>query len=122
MARVVVVEDEAQVLLLAESVLQEAGHETLIASTVAEAQALINDPDQKFDLVFTDITLSNHKEGGVTIGKLVAQARQGTPVLYTSARPLTDGLQSLFVEPSAYLAKPYTAPELTEAVAKLLKE
>jgi CheY-like chemotaxis protein len=39
MARVVVVEDEIQVLMLAESVLQQVGHETMDARTVAEGQA-----------------------------------------------------------------------------------
>jgi CheY-like chemotaxis protein len=39
MARVLLVEDEAQILLLAESVLQQIGHDTLSVGTVAEAQA-----------------------------------------------------------------------------------
>ena len=43
MARVLVVEDETQILILAESVLQQAGYDTLSAATVAEAQAIIND-------------------------------------------------------------------------------
>lgn len=119
--RVLVVEDEAQVLLLAESVLQRAGYDTLSAATVAEAQAVINDPNQKFDLLFTDIALSNHKEGGLTLGKLVGETRHGTPVLYTSGRALTDGMQSLFVEPGAFLAKLYTAQQLVDAVTALVK-
>ena len=61
MARIVIVEDEIQVLMLAESVLQQAGHDTVSASTVAEAQALINSKDEKFDLVFADVELG----GGV---------------------------------------------------------
>ena len=117
MARVVVVEDEIQVLMLAESVLQQVGHETMDARTVAEGQAIINSKDEKFDLLFTDIHLGNHPEGGLTLGKLIEATRQGTPVLYTSANPATDGMQSLFVQPSAFLAKPYTAQELIDAVA-----
>ena len=65
--------------------------------------------------------LGNHKEGGLTLGKLIGEARKGTPVLYTSGRTLTDGMQSLFVERSAFLPKPYTAQQLTEAVAELLR-
>ena len=61
MARIVIVEDEIQVLMLAELVLQQAGHDTVSASTVAEAQALINSKDEKFDLVFADVELG----GGV---------------------------------------------------------
>ena len=121
MARVLVVEDETQVLMLAEFVLQEPGHDTLSAATVAEAQAIIDDATQKFELLVTDIQLGNHAEGGITLGKLVAQTRPGTPVLYASGRALTDGMQSLFVKPSAFLPKPYTAQHLTKAVAELLR-
>ena len=121
MARVLVVEDETQILILAESVLQQAGYDTLSAATVAEAQAIINDQGEKFDLLFADVELGNHKEGGLTLGKLIGEARKGTPVLYTSGRTLTDGMQSLFVERSAFLPKPYTAQQLTEAVAELLR-
>ena len=71
MVRVVIVEDETQVLLLAELVLQQARHDTLSAGTLAEAQAIINSKDEKFDLVFTDVRLGNHEEGGLTVGKLV---------------------------------------------------
>jgi len=94
MARIVIVEDDIQVLMLAESVLQRAGHDTVSASTLAEARALINSKDEKFELVFADIELGNHKEGGLTIGKLVGGARSGVRVLYTSGRLATDGMLS----------------------------
>ena len=122
MARIVIVEDETQVLMLAESVLQQAGHQTLDARTVAEAQAIINSKDGKFDLLFTDIYPGNHAEGGLTLGKLIGETRRGTPVLYTSANPATDGMQSLFVQPSAFLPKPYTAQELIDTVAALVQK
>ena len=56
MATILVVEDEPTILLLAESVLQHAGYETLTASTLAEAQAILNS-DQPLNLIFTDIQL-----------------------------------------------------------------
>jgi DNA-binding NtrC family response regulator len=120
MPTVLIVEDEVQILIMTESVLQRAGYKTLSAATVAEAQAIIN-TKQELDLVFTDITLNNHQEGGVTIGKLIEQTRNGVRVLYTSGRELTDGLKSLFVEKSAFLPKPYTEQQLTEAIAGLLR-
>ena len=119
MARILVVEDDTQVLTLAVSTLQEAGYETLSAATVAEGQAIIHSAE-KFDMVFTDVALANHDEGGITIGQMAAQERRGTPVLYTSGRALTDGMKSLFAERSAFLPKPYTPQQLTEAVADLL--
>lgn len=50
MAAVLVVEDEAVLLVLAESVIRSAGYETLTASTLSQAQALISSTEH-FDLV-----------------------------------------------------------------------
>ena len=121
MARIVIVEDETQVRRPAESVLQQTGNDMLSAVTVAEAQAIINDRGQKFDLLFADVELGSHEEGGLTFGKLVAETRKGTPVLYTSGRTLTDGTQSLLVDRSAFLPKRYTAWQSTEAVTELIR-
>ena len=120
MAVVLIVEDDSQVLALAESVLQEFGYKTISAATLAEAQAIIHS-DQEFDLVFTDVELNEHREGGVMVGELLGQSRKSVPVLYTSGRSLTDGMQALFVGRSSFLPKPYTAHQLVEAVADLLR-
>ena len=79
MAIVLIVEDEVQVLVLAESILQHAGYETLSASTLAEADAVIHS-ENKFDLIFTDLGLGNQAEAG--LGQSASQARPGIPVLY----------------------------------------
>jgi CheY-like chemotaxis protein len=49
MVRVLIVEDESQVLVLAQSILEQAGHDLISAATVAEAQSIITS-DEKFDL------------------------------------------------------------------------
>jgi two-component system cell cycle sensor histidine kinase/response regulator CckA len=120
MARVLIVEDESQVLVLAQSILEQAGHDMLSAATLTEAESIL-DSDEKFDLVFTDMQLVGDTEGGITIGTLVGKTRPGTPVLYTSGRPATDGMRSLFVEQSAFLPKPYTADDLTAAITDLIE-
>jgi DNA-binding LytR/AlgR family response regulator len=79
------------------------------------------DKGEKFDLLFADVQLGNHKEGGLMLGKLIGEARKGTPVRYASGCTLTDWMESPFVERSALLPKPYTAQRLTEAVAELLR-
>jgi DNA-binding NtrC family response regulator len=118
---VLIVEDEAQVRVLAESILQNAGYETLSAATVAEALAIVH-ASQALDLIFTDITLADQPEGGLQIGQAAAQSRPGLPVVYTTGRGLTDGMVALFVNPNAFLAKPYTPEHLTVAVADLLRQ
>ncbi len=62
MARILVVDDEAEVLILAESVVQQAGHEVIGASTRAEAEPA----DEKFDLVVTDIQLGKDAPEGLS--------------------------------------------------------
>jgi DNA-binding NtrC family response regulator len=55
-ALVLVVEDEAQVLVMVDSILADAGYQTLTAGTFAEAMAIIQS-DKEIDLLFTDLTL-----------------------------------------------------------------
>jgi CheY-like chemotaxis protein len=121
MVKVLVVEDEAMVLVLAESVIQSAGYETISAASLSEAEALVSSPDSHLDLVFTDISLGDDTEGGVQIGRLVRKQRPAMPVLYTSGRNLTDGLKEMLVERSEFLPKPYTDTQLVEALAALLR-
>jgi hypothetical protein len=65
---VLIVEDEAILLVLAVSVLQAAGYDTLSANTVVEAVAIIEDPQQKLDLMFTDLGLCEQTDGGLAVG------------------------------------------------------
>ena len=118
---ILIVEDEAPILVLVESILKDAGYETLTAATLAEAQAVILS-DQPVDLVFTDINLGEDHEGGLQVGQILRQTRPNTSVVYTSGRGLTDGMKSLFVERHLFLPKPYTNEQLLEAVASLLQK
>ena len=91
----------------------------LTAASLAEAEFIINS-DRAIHLVFTDVNLAEDHEGGLHVGQVTRQARPNTPVVYTSGRGLTDGMKSLFVEPSAFLPKPYANEQLVAAVADLL--
>ena len=116
---ILIVEDEPHLLILAESVLQDAGYKTISASTVAEALAII-ESDQRVDLLFTDLGLGDDAEGGLTLGAAFSKSRPGAPVLYVTARELTDGMSALFVEPHGFVAKPYTVEQLKIGIEKLL--
>jgi DNA-binding NtrC family response regulator len=105
---------------MAESILQEAGHETRSAATMAEAQAII-ESDEKVDVLFVDLMLVDENEAGLRLAEAAAKVRPGLPVIYTTGRGVTDGMHALFVEPNVFLAKPYRAEELLTAVANALK-
>jgi hypothetical protein len=63
MALVLIVEDEVQVRVLAESILQGGGYTTLSAGTIEQAIALL-DAGNKPELLFTDIGLHGDLQAG----------------------------------------------------------
>jgi len=118
MAVILIVEDEEQVRVLAESFLQAEGNKTLSAATVEQALALI-EGEEPVDLLFADLKIQGDLEGGLKLAKKAVEARPELQVLYTSGQAVTDGMTALFVEKSAFFPKPYTVEQLaTTLLAK----
>jgi CheY-like chemotaxis protein len=118
MTRVLIVEDEEVVLILAQSVLEEHGYQTQTAGDLAGASALLESEDAP-DCLFTDINL-----GGESGLDLAARAREILPsilVLYTTGAAITDGMRARMVEGSDILPKPYRVEDMVEALARLLE-
>lgn len=113
--RILVVEDDTQVRVLAEALLQDAGHETLSAATVEQALALIESEDQ-IDLLFTDLGLGDDLQAGLALATEACRRRPDLRVLYTTGQGVTDGMKALFVDPYGFLAKPYTPDQLQVAI------
>lgn len=111
MALVLIVEDDDQVRVLAESCLQEQGHRTLTASNAAEALAVL-EVASDVELLFTDIGLKDDVQGGLDLAKQAVKRHPNLRVLYTTGQAVTDGTQALFVENSGVLNKPYTFEQL----------
>jgi DNA-binding NtrC family response regulator len=111
MAVVLIVEDDEQVRVLAESYLQEQGHQTLSAATADEALAAL-EVTECVDLLFTDIGLHGDIHAGLELAKQIVERRPELKVLYTTGQGVTDGLMALFVKDSAVLPKPYTVDQL----------
>jgi two-component system, cell cycle sensor histidine kinase and response regulator CckA len=119
MAVILIVEDEEQVRVLADSFLQAEGNKTLSAATIAQALALIIEGEEPVDLLFVDLKIQDDVEGGLKLAKKAVEARPNLKVLYTSGQTVTDGMIALFVERSAFLPKPYTVDQLaTTLLAK----
>jgi CheY-like chemotaxis protein len=117
MATILIVEDEEVLRVLAESILQEHAHQTLSAGTIEQAVALL-EGDSQIDILFTDLSLHGDNQAGLTLGQRAVELRPALPVLYTSGQALTDGMQTMFVEGSGFLPKPYTVDELRAALAE----
>ena len=115
MATILIVEDENQVRVFAESYLRRQGHRTISAATVAEALALI-EAVEGVDVLFSEIRLNDDALAGVRLAKHAARRRPGIKVVYAAEREFTDGLKSLLVAPVAVLAKPFTVGDLRNAL------
>jgi DNA-binding NtrC family response regulator len=119
MAVVLIVEDDEQVRVLAESYLQEQGHQTVSAATADEALAVL-DATEHVELLFTDIGLPGDIRAGLELAKRAVARRPELKVLYTTGQGVTDGLVALFVKGSAVLPKPYTVDQLHGMLANRL--
>lgn len=125
MAVVLIVEDEEQVRVLAESILQDNGHRTLSAATKDEALALIQ-AEGPIDLLFTDICLAQDAEAGSTqagldLAREAVTFRAGLRVLYTTGQGVTDGMKALFVDGGEFLPKPYDLDQLAKKIAEIVR-
>ena len=118
MALLLVVEDDPQVLVLAESVLKGADHEVLTATNYEGAIALLADGKQPA------LALIDHNLGeglsGIDVAKSARTYNKNMAVIYTSGDHISDGTRALFVEGGEFLPKPYTPEQLLESVDRLL--
>ena len=126
MAIVLVVDDEEQVRVLAESILRESGHQTLSAATIDQALALIR-AERLIDLLFIDIKLADDVESGLVhpgleLSQQALKLRPSLRVLYTTDAAVTDGMKTLFVQGSDFLPKPYDMHQLAAKVAAMVSD
>jgi DNA-binding NtrC family response regulator len=123
MAVILIVEDEDQVRVLAGSILTGHGHTCLSAGTFDQAIALLDNPQTNIlDLLFSNLGLGKDLHAGLRVAQQAISRFPELPVLYTTAQGVTDGMRAMFVEHSGFIAKPYTAQQLTIAVGNLLAE
>lgn len=108
--RVLIVEDEALIAMMAEDMLDLAGHTvTRIAATLPDALAACDDGD--FDVAMLDVNLN----GDDSMPVAAALKARGVPFVFTTgygSGGVSDGHNDAPV-----LAKPYGAAELEAALA-----
>ena len=115
MATILIVEDEKQVRVFAESYLRRQGHRTMSAASVEEALALL-DAVGGVDVLFSEMRLKGDALAGVRLAKQAARRRPGMKVVYAAEHAVSDGLKPLLVASAAVLAKPYGVSDLKNAV------
>jgi DNA-binding NtrC family response regulator len=119
MALILIVEDDEQVRVLAESVLQDAGH-TVIAATGADGALALFDKQEALEVLFVDLTLGGDLEAGLRVAQQARAAFPKLSILYTTGAGVNAGMKAMFTEPYLFLPKPYTLEQLTQSVAFLV--
>lgn len=109
--RILVVEDQPEVLALAEAILKQGSHEIFTAATLARALEDLRS-DEDFDLLFTDLDLGHSPIDGIRLALEAVRFRPGLRVIYTSGRPVTGETRELFVGGSRFIPKPYRSKQL----------
>jgi PAS domain S-box-containing protein len=116
---VLVVEDEAALRELAESVLDSAGYRVLTAAHGREAIECLEREGASVDLVFTDVVLPGMN--GRNLAEHVARTHPEIRILFTSGYTGDAELRDGVLKSSAhFLAKPYTVAQLLAAVRDVL--
>ena len=75
MATILIVEDQEQILILAQSFLEEQGHKTLSAATADGALAVLTG-SEAVDALFVDIILDGDIQAGIELAKRAVDSRE----------------------------------------------
>jgi CheY-like chemotaxis protein len=121
MARVLVVEDDPDILALVERRVKSAGHTVRTAETATEALAIVEDRGPP-DVAVLDVVLP-----GMTGLELAQRFRddertRDLPIVFLSARVEQEDLEAGWGLGAIYLTKPFVASALLAAIDKSLPE
>ena len=111
MATVLIVEDQTQILAVAQSLLQEEGYKTLTAPNVDDALVILAGPEP-IDALFVDIILDRDMQAGIELSKRAVELKPDLKVVYSTGLTLTDHMKELLVPGAIILEKPYTLDQL----------
>jgi len=117
-ARILVVDDDADIRQLNASVLQASGYEVDTAVDGAAAWAVLD--TQCYDLLITDHNMPK-LTGIELLNELYVAGKSLPSILVSGDLPTHEVHRHPWLRISATLLKPYTAPELLEAVREVLR-
>ena len=119
MAVILIVEDEVFIRANAEWILEDLGHDVLVACDLGEALVHLSGLGA-IDALCVDIRLHELALGGYDVANQAISLRPTLRVLYTSGSPLTSDMTDRFVRGGRFLEKPYSVEQLGLSVGELL--
>ncbi|MDD4622843.1 MAG: sigma-54 dependent transcriptional regulator [Kiritimatiellae bacterium] len=116
MSKILIVDDEARILLLLQSLLKANGHETATAKDGSGALDLVRN-DEALDLVITDLRMA--PMDGMTLFREIKSLRPQMPViLLTAYASVETAIEAMKCGAFDYLTKPFKVDELLAAVSR----
>jgi PAS domain S-box-containing protein len=118
--RVLIVDDEAIVLVIARTALENYGYRVLTATNGLEAISCLNEKPQGIDLVITDWIMP--LMGGLATATAMRRIKPDIKIIAAagSEKETGDAADRLKVE--AFIAKPFTVEKLLKTVQSVLKQ
>jgi two-component system, OmpR family, alkaline phosphatase synthesis response regulator PhoP len=119
-SRILIVDDEPNIVTSLEFLMRRGGHETAVARDGDEALATV--PVFKPDLVLLDVMLPR-RDGFEVCQRLRADGWTTMKIVMLTAKGReAEMAKGLAVGADAYVTKPFSTRELTERVAELLDD
>jgi CheY-like chemotaxis protein len=117
--RVLLVEDELYIRLMAADFLRDEGYEVTEALTGDDAAILLTDQDG-FDVLFTDVQMPGERDG-IDLALRARQLQPGIAVIVASgyAPHLAERLDMLD-PPAVFFSKPYRSKEVVDVLRQLV--
>jgi DNA-binding response OmpR family regulator len=120
MKRILVVDDDPDILTLEERILKREGFEVVTAMDGENAMAMIRNHD--FDLVLLDIMMPGID--GFEVSRSLRKESEGkpVPVVFVTARDDADSMREGFRSGgTVFLSKPFTANQLLRVVNSIVQ-
>jgi putative two-component system response regulator len=118
--RVLLVDDEPDVLRSLQHVLEDAGYAVTCANGLRQATGEMR--RERFDLVLTDLYLGA-TDSGVQIAQVARERRPFTPVIVLTGRPTFDGAkEALRNQVADIVVKPVLADQLLSTCRRVVQE
>ena len=111
MNKILIVDDEKDIRILLSSIFHDEGHKTIMASTISEAEKLIE--TETFDLALLDISLDEKKKDGIYLLQKIKKINKDLPVIMISGHATIQiAVESVKLGAFEFLEKPFNTDRL----------
>ncbi len=118
---ILLVEDNATVLSVTQSMLERLNYRVIAAGNGRDALALFDQPQNKIDLVLTDITMP--EMGGLALSKALRARNSRVKVIAMSGYPLKEETEDFFIQGfEAWLSKPLSIEKVAQVLNQVLSQ